>query len=327
MSDRKNLTFITVIYGIAVILVVFGHSHPLHIAYPAFMAQITKFIYIFHMPLFFLVSGILIVYTAEGRNIKQWWIKKVIKLGVPYIVLSALAWFPKTLLSEYMNDNMEFTIKNIVRILFIPRENIWGHFWFIPVYLILSLLCAGIWKCTEKGNLKIVFWVVSFFLNIFPVKIAWFGIEDVTKNLFYMVIGLYISKSTTKDQFRGNKSLNGMVAVIAAGFIAKLCDRTLYIDRIVCLVMLYAVLNIVAGISKYPLKILKYIGKHAFTIYIYSWPIQAIIELFLFIVLKVNWLFCYIIMFAGGLTGPLLIYYIYNRWFSKSKFLYRMIGS
>lgn len=91
MSNRKNLPFITVIYGIAVILVVFGHSHPIHIAYPAFMNQIIKFIYTFHMPLFFLISGNLIVYTAEGRNIKWWWMKKVIKLGVPYVVLSAIA--------------------------------------------------------------------------------------------------------------------------------------------------------------------------------------------------------------------------------------------
>ena len=165
---EKYLPFITVIYGIAVILVVFGHSHPLHIASPAFMNQITKFIYTFHMPLFFLVSGILIAYTAEGRNIKQWWIKKVIKLGVPYVVLSVLAWFPKILLSEYMNDNMEVTIQNIVRIFFIPRENIWGHFWFIPVYLIISLLCAMLWRWgEEKINVKIICGAVALFLILF----------------------------------------------------------------------------------------------------------------------------------------------------------------
>lgn len=224
---------------------------------------------------------------------------------------------------------MDFTIQNTVRILFIPRENIWGHFWFIPVYLILSLLGALFWKWVEKINFKIMCMgvMVSFFLNIFPVKIIWFGIEDITKNLFYMVIGLYISKSITKDKCRYLKFLNGIVAVIAAGFIFKLYDRVLYIDRIVCLIMLYAVLNIGVAISKYPLKILNYIGKHAFTIYIYSWPIQVVIELILVIVLKVNWLLCYIIMFAGGLIGPLFIYYIYNKWLPKSKFLNRMFGT
>ena len=169
-------------------------------------------------------------------------------------------------------------------------------------------------------------WSGSSFFNIVPLKIAWLGVEDITENLFYMVMGLYISKDITKNHSQNFKISNGITAVIVAGFIFKMYHSVLYMDKIVCLIMLYAVLNIAAGISRYPLQIINYLGRHAFVIYIYSWPIQVVLELILVVVLKVNWLFCYIVMFAGGLAGPLLIYYMYNRWFPKSKFLNRMIG-
>lgn len=149
MEQKKQLRFITILYGIAAILVVFGHSHPLHIEYPLGPVQ---WVYRFHMPLFFLISGILTAYTAPGRRIWLWWKKKAVRLLVPYAVLTLVAWIPKILLDTYMNDNMSVTWENFVRILFIPREGVWGHFWFIPVYLMLELCAAVLWKYLENAS-------------------------------------------------------------------------------------------------------------------------------------------------------------------------------
>ena len=73
------------------------------------MQEVNSFVYEFHMPLFFFSAGILIMYTVEGKNIRQWWWNKVTKLLVPYAVLTILAWIPKCILDRYMIDNMEIS--------------------------------------------------------------------------------------------------------------------------------------------------------------------------------------------------------------------------
>lgn len=146
MKNRRELDFINILYGLVTVLVVFGHSRPLHIEYASWMKIVIEFIYLFHMPLFFFIAGILVAYTGENRDVISWWIKKAKKLLLPYFVLTLLAWGPKMLLGQYMNDNMEMSLFNAVRIILIPRENIWGHFWFIPVYLLVVFAAAIVWK-------------------------------------------------------------------------------------------------------------------------------------------------------------------------------------
>lgn len=152
-EGKEKLDFITVLYGLAVLLVLFGHSHPLHTNWPLYMQEATAFVYKFHMPLFFFIAGILIAYTANGRDIWSWWKKKATKLIIPYVILTLIAWIPKCILGSYMTDNMEVSLSNFVRILLIPREGIWGHFWFIPTYLIITLLCAYVYKITKDKPL------------------------------------------------------------------------------------------------------------------------------------------------------------------------------
>lgn len=153
---ERSLPFITVLYGYAAMLVVFGHSHPLHTEWPEALKSAVAFVYIFHMPLFFLISGVLIWWTRADRNIMEWWAKKAKKLLIPYVSLSALAVIPKVLLGAYMSDNMEISMGNIIRILLIPRENIWGHFWFIPVFLAVQM--GGAWICRLLEKLEVKKW-------------------------------------------------------------------------------------------------------------------------------------------------------------------------
>lgn len=142
MTESKRYPFITIAYGLAAMLVVFGHSHPLHIEYPG---KVVTFLYEWHMPLFFFIAGILIAHTAGRRDsINRWWLKKAKKLLLPYVLLTLVAYVPKVMLGAWMNDDMTFSAWNIVKIIFAPRAGVWGHFWFIPAYLILAYVGAWI---------------------------------------------------------------------------------------------------------------------------------------------------------------------------------------
>lgn len=311
--NKGKLKFITYLYGIATILVVFGHSHPLHGSYPEFFSQLTAFIYTFHMPLFFFVAGMLIRHSAENRNIRTWWLGRVKRLMLPYVVLSLIAFIPKVFISSFISDDMTISAGNIIRILLVPRANVWGHFWFIPVYLVLSLIGAFIAKYAVKRGGKSVMAVMllaSLALNLFPVDIAWFGIKDITEMLFYVVLGIIvygIAEKKTLVIFDIRLSIvTGIVSVILFVLFTNV-----YIRKMICLLMLYAMMGIAVWLQSYDIGFLTVIGDRAFTVFVYSWPIQAVLELLILVVLKMNWCISYPVMFVGGLIGPLVLYQLY----------------
>lgn len=314
IASTGKLKFITYLYGIATILVVFGHSHPLHGSYPNFLIEITNFIYTFHMPLFFLIAGMLIQRSSDNRDIWKWWIGKVKRLILPYVVLSLIAFVPKVLISSVISDDMTLSVANIIRILLVPRANVWGHFWFIPVYLVLSLIGALITKFVVKRSKIAVGGVlfVSIVLNLFPVNVSWLGIKDITEMLFYVVLGIllyvFIKKKTLSIFVIRISSIFVVVSVLLYVFF-----RNIYINKLICLLMLYAMISIAVWLQSYEIRFLSVVGNKAFTIFVYSWPIQAVLELLILVVLKLNWYISYPVMFVGGLIGPLVLYQLYYK--------------
>lgn len=330
--EKKEQGFITILYGLAVMLVIFGHSHPLHTEYPLVLHEITGFIYTFHMPLFFFIAGILVAYTADGRHTWKWWKKKAGKLLLPYVVLTLIAWVPKTILGAYMTDNMEFSGINVVRILMIPREGIWGHFWFIPVYLIISLVCAALYGYLSNTNIgsKIlmggVVVALGIILTLRPIPVKWFGISDFSVECVYTLWGMLCSKAIIREKEKVCKGLlAGIAFVISVAMYVM--DGSNIENKIISLLMIYVVLVLSVQLSRFDMNIVKYMGRHAFTIYIYSWPIQAVIEFILAVLLKCPWYVLYPCMFAAGLGGPLMLYEFYIRFIPKNKFLDAMIGA
>ena len=104
------------------------------------------------------------------------------------------------------------------------------------------------------------------------------------------------------------------------------CFHSVLIKKIISILMIYVTLTLAVQLSKREKDIIKYIGEHAFTIYIYSWPIQAVTEMVAVIILKLEWYVVFICMFFAGLLGPCMIYEIYMKKDKKSQFLDQMIG-
>ena len=86
-------------YTLGVILVLIGHSHSSDWTkiYGTPIEYIISFIYAFHMPLFFSISGFLFMNSHKIEKIGYWKYiaDKGIKLFVPYFFLSLIVLFPK----------------------------------------------------------------------------------------------------------------------------------------------------------------------------------------------------------------------------------------
>jgi len=110
--DRKNLGFISFAYSIGCVLVVFVHSYPLGTAVAhKWMDIIRTTIYVFHLPLFFFVSGFLLKFSNGilKRGYLEFLKEKAKQVLVPYLLLSILGYIPLLLTSNYISDNVEFS--------------------------------------------------------------------------------------------------------------------------------------------------------------------------------------------------------------------------
>ena len=121
----NNLLWIDILKGIGILFVVAGHIY---------IGDISKYIYLFHMPLFFFIGGYL--FTIKQNQIK--YLKNKIRhLIYPYISFLILLYFIPLILKVLIGDiTLSLFLKDILKGLVGGRFllGITGIFWFITVF-------------------------------------------------------------------------------------------------------------------------------------------------------------------------------------------------
>lgn len=112
IGQENKIAWINNLKGLAIIAVVLGHM----------ASPLVKFIYAWHIPLFFFISGLLI---KDDRSVKESLTKDFKKLLIPYFIFSGLG-----LLSEYIKRWLwpNFTFVNGSINL---RDELMGIFWWM----------------------------------------------------------------------------------------------------------------------------------------------------------------------------------------------------
>lgn len=314
----KRWSEIDALYAIGIILVVFGHSHSSdwNDFAGTILNPIITFIYTFHMPLFFFIAGFLFMNSNSLEKIGYAkWIKyKVERLLTPYVVLSVVTLFTKYYVEHHGFEN--FTLGYFLEIIFVPRAGVWGHFWFLPVLMILYLM-FGIWKNLVKGknyNLVFVFTTLAAIVLYFlPYSTDWFGFGDFKKVVVFFTFGMLLNHY--KKYIYQIKSLPFRIILLLMGLavsmiLVKYCYDAELAMLFIALIMIYVCWHIAVLIKDNPL--CKWLSYHNFTIYIYSWPFRSVIMVLL---CKMNfpWYLTTLCMFLTGLAVPILIVLIYGR--------------
>ncbi len=316
-SSRKKLQFVDLFYAISIIQVVFVHARMMRIDNTDFIKSIVDFIDDYHMSLFFFLAGVLLSYTDYRHNdIGKWYVDKVKKLAFPFLLLTFLAYIPKILLEPLLENGASFSFDYLLRILFIPRKTIWGHFWFIPVYLVLILLSKLYIRCRENKLLSFGILLSSFILNFTPIRIEWFGISDVCKYAFYILLGVMIEPIVLDTYHNCEKKIKIVcliTCVILAGFSYQHSNYTLIL-KLHIIVMIMIVTTISMILEDKELKLFRLIGKNNLVIYIYSWPIQSVIEILMTRFTSSDYYLVLFCKFVFGLSAPLLIKKIADRY-------------
>ena len=207
MAEKKKINWLLILQGWAMLWVVIGHSFMGKAGQgPVWENALFHFAYSFHMQLFMLVSGWLFFFTRLktdellGVNGGGYWsyyqiVKdKALRLLLPGLVFSLIAFAMKIAFPEEMARQTDFSFREIANAFLYPNDNPFREMWFIATLFILFLL-TPLWRWTLSN--KWLMWttvIVLIVLHFFHPVIELFCIGRVCIYAIWFYIGLILSK-------------------------------------------------------------------------------------------------------------------------------------
>lgn len=175
---RERNIQIDILRGIAMILIVLGHC-----GFP-----LTRFIYLFHLAIFFIISGFCFDNSKimNYKKLREYIITKIKRLYIPYIIGNIVCVLLNNIFIKMKLYNIDnhyiYNIKdystNILKVLlFRGHTEMLGATWFLEILFLISILYAVTEYLINKTGFK--------YKRIihFSISIGLFSIGYVLKNL------------------------------------------------------------------------------------------------------------------------------------------------
>lgn len=220
MNEKKGrLHEIDILYAIGTILVIFGHSHSSDwLSFPTCFAKCIEFVYAFHMPLFFLISGFLLARSDSVLRLGYFvWLKdKALRLLTPYVVITFALMIPKYI---YENNGLSgITFYDFILPFTEPRNGVFDHFWFLYVLFIFYAVFGflkyydDLGKTDLRGTSAIVLLLLA--LKFTPINQQFFSISDICDNAFYFYAGYLLYRLLSKKTIELKPLIRILISVL-----------------------------------------------------------------------------------------------------------------
>jgi fucose 4-O-acetylase-like acetyltransferase len=175
--------------GLGIALVVFGHtlrglSAANMLSDAPFWALLDHFIYAFHMPLFFFVSGLFLL-PGRDEPYLTFAQRRLLRLGYPYLIWATAQTLIQCLLSRYTNHAVSFDA--VLRIGFDPPM----QFWFLYA-LFLQVLWIGLCAKLRLGRGAILALALLLYLSAPYVPLGdWTPLNQAREGLIFTALGVF----------------------------------------------------------------------------------------------------------------------------------------
>ena len=223
MGDRskKRIKWIDVCKGIGMILVILGHC-----AY--FGGVLHNYIFTFHMPLFFLLSG-LFFNANQIRNVVT---RKAKSLILPYVSFSILGLIMTIAIPSWRNN---YSLKGFIYDIYMgsPDYINVSSIWFLMCLFVTMLLMALILKIQSKKIQYIVlallvllgvgFAYIHEKIPYLPGRRLPFDIDVAMISVLFFGIGYYFKNSINKISSCNNFILIGIFACLSFALWGVVC--------------------------------------------------------------------------------------------------------
>ena len=171
-KTKERIDWIDYAKALGVFLVIMGHTYKGY--------SFIGWIYSFHMPLFFFLSGTTL--KIEQISCKEFFKKRVKALLIPYILYSAV------------NGNIDGTMKYFLRDAFwIRGEQATIGLWFLPLLFLVEVLLMAVCKGIRNKNLRagtVLFITVIGFLYADKIgKALPWGLDAAFVVIFFLYAG------------------------------------------------------------------------------------------------------------------------------------------
>lgn len=227
--------------GGAILLVVLGHLTLINGT-----GEYSEIIYLFHMPLFFAISGFLYGYKELNNVEKPQGLikKKLISLGIPYVVFSVIYVCFNVVMQRFVQTNTVTNIKNLVTLLWNPV----AQYWFIWVLLIYFIVVSYFGNTYSRVKaLMILGFAVSLLENIIMKNLGT-AYHNGLAYFFYFVFAAMIGYNFRKRESKEICANIGTVAVLlitGVFFVLFACQKT-FLETSLLRATLLRMLGIVA---------------------------------------------------------------------------------
>lgn len=296
IQANNRVAWLDAARGGGIALVVLGHAirEDMWIQYPIF-DYIYRFIYTFHMDLFFFLAGVSFVFFDIKKTNMAYLNSKFRTVLKPWVIYSLLLYFLFAILGKipflgsFLSDYSEMTFSYFVTQTLLGTNPYATHLWFLPVLFIcqfFALLLNNIFNAYSRGKkVKIYLLVFLSLLLIHTFTVTDIYILDRLKRaIIYFTLG--IAFSYFREEVKNNiYSLSffmlcaGIIALSISVYVSVFYGRRVFniILRALigapCMILAcVAFANKIVKSEKITTKFLKNIGKHSFTIYLLHQP-------------------------------------------------------
>lgn len=311
-----------------ILLVVLGHSGFEEPIIQERLSGLHSWIYSFHMPLFFLISGFL--FSLTNPNLKKacsgkfvW--KKTKRLIIPYIMLGTVIYGIKYLFAGLSHADRDFSVVHFFKMFIIPSAeySTIGHLWYLFTLYIIFLIVLGLVaiRLLSANRQKLICLIIGLWLlDYFLPTIRLFNLSSVLYYAPFFIIGILLQRDFTKMEVAFNASGGGYKCTIYFALTIVFIFvpfSGLYVSKII-----RAVIGILMSMSFCELIIRHFsklenmmigLSSKTYTIYLLSWFGHYIMKYALVNVLHQHYLIVVVGMFVGGLLFPLLICWFVDR--------------
>lgn len=327
MKAKAAIPYISILQIIGPILVILGHSInglPCDGWWYVFSKE---WVYIFHMPLFFMISGYLLAHNGwlRDRSYGKFIGQKALRLLLPYVVWNLVFLVPKILAASVITDAAPTDLVGVLKAFVYPRQNVLGHTWFLMGLFEVFLIAPVLKKLlTGKTWIKVVTVIAAAVLYVLPLGWELFAISDLHKDLLFFVVGCLLGQ-IPGDRFAALMSqwkwpaVAGAVVTSAAALIWW--DVTEAVRFIPCGFILLAMVSLTAQVKQLPEKLGR-IGADSFAVYIMHWPVMLVVRIVAYQILKMPVAVTAVLMSVLGWVVPVFVIWLVRKipvkWIQKS---------
>lgn len=307
---------ITLLRVFAILLVLLGHSMASVAghwkAYPViiqseFFNKLYQIIYKFHMPLFIAISGYLFyLYLPQKDFQKGWYIKKIRRLLLPFIIILSMYYIPIRFCTGYYKESIVQSF--IVTI----KKNDVGYLWFLETLFILYSLFALTKSLWHKQIIKTA--LICFVLYLLWFYYKEYDLFQLGKYAIFFFSGILLCKYTNIiRKYRlyiviGFAIIMGIFTLFRSYYSNTFIYATyLWVLPELIIISLYCVTTWIEGLYKY--SIIKFLDNNTMVFYLFHEPFMNIV-LYHLRYKAINPFGMVIILFATGFTVSLLIGYL-----------------